>query len=63
MDTQIAALRSEFEVEEKKLSRIKGEEALMYEASDKSRTDMARLRKADILPEEKAKEVAWMKKE
>ncbi len=54
LDAQIAALRSEFEAEETELTRIKGEEELMHEASDKSRTDMARLRKADILHKKKA---------
>ncbi len=54
LDAQIATLQSEFEAEETELTRIKGEEELMHKASDKSRTDMARLRKADILPKKKA---------
>lgn len=51
LDAQIAALRSEFEMEGKELSKLKDEEKLIDEAADKSRTDMARLRKADNLIE------------
>ena len=49
LDVQIAALRSEFETEEKELKKIIGEEELKREAIDKSHMDMARLRKADSL--------------
>ncbi len=49
LDAQIAALRSEFETEEKELNKIIGEEALKREAMDRSHTDMAHLRKADSL--------------
>ncbi len=51
LDAQIAALRSEFEMEGKELNKLKDEEKQIDEAADKSRTDMARLRKADNLIE------------
>jgi len=49
LDAQIAALRSEFELEEKELNNITREEDLKREAKDKSHTEIARLRKADSL--------------
>ena len=49
LDAQIAALRSEFETEEKELGKIIREEALNREAIARSRADMAHLRKADEL--------------
>lgn len=51
LDAQIAALHSEFEMEGKELNKLKDDEKLIDEAADKSRTDMARLRKADNLIE------------
>lgn len=47
LDAQIAALQSEFEVEEKELNRINAKESIMQQELESSRTDMARLRKAD----------------
>lgn len=49
LDAQIAALRLEFETEEKELAKIIGEEALSHEATDRNREYMAHLRKADSL--------------
>jgi circadian clock protein KaiC len=49
LDAQIAALRSEFEMEEKELNKIISAEELKHDAKDKSRTDMARLRNSDSL--------------
>ena len=49
LDAQIAALRSEFEMEEKELNKIISAEELKREAKDKSRTDMAHLRNSDRL--------------
>jgi circadian clock protein KaiC len=49
LDAQIAALRSEFELEEKELNNITREADLKREAKDKSHTEIARLRKADSL--------------
>ena len=49
LDAQIAALRSEFELEEKELNNIVREEELKREAADLGRTEMARLRKSDSL--------------
>ncbi|MGD0952683.1 MAG: circadian clock protein KaiC [Methanotrichaceae archaeon] len=49
LDAQIAALRSEFELEEKELNNIVREEELKREATDLGRVEMARLRKADSL--------------
>jgi circadian clock protein KaiC len=51
LDAQIAALRAEFEMEGKELSKLRVEEKLIDEAADKGRTGMARLRKADSLLE------------
>ena len=49
LDVQIAALRSEFETDENELNKLIGEEDLKREVTDKSRMDMARLKKADSL--------------
>lgn len=49
LDAQIAALRSEFELEEKELNNLVREEELKREAADLGRTEMSRLRKADNL--------------
>jgi circadian clock protein KaiC len=49
LDAQIAALSSELEMEGKELSKLNDEEKLIDEATDKGRTDMARLKKADRL--------------
>ena len=51
LDAQISALRSQFELEETDLNRMIREEELRHYAADKSRIDMARLRKSDSLPE------------
>ena len=52
LDAQIAALRSEFELEEKELNNLVREEELKREATDLGRTEMSRLRKADNLLKE-----------
>lgn len=52
LDAQIAALRSEFELEEKELNNLVREEELKCEAADLGRTEMSRLRKADNLLKE-----------
>ena len=49
LDAQIAALRSEFELEEKELNNLVREEEHKREATDLGRTEMSRLRKADSL--------------
>jgi len=49
LDVQIAALRSEFEMDEYELNKLIGEEDLKREVTDKSRMDMARLKRADSL--------------
>jgi circadian clock protein KaiC len=49
LDARIAALRSEFELEEKELNNLVREEELKREATDLDRTEMSRLRKADNL--------------
>jgi circadian clock protein KaiC len=49
LDVQIAALRSEFEMDKKELNKIIEEEELKREARDKSHMDMAVLRKSDGL--------------
>lgn len=51
LDAQIAAMRSEFEMEGEELNKLKEDEKLIHETIDKSRTDMALLRKADSLIE------------
>lgn len=47
LDAQIAALRSEFELEEKELSNLIREDELKRETADLGRIEMSRLRKAD----------------
>ena len=49
LDAQIAALRSELELEEKELNNIVREEELKREAADLGRKEIARLRKSDSL--------------
>jgi circadian clock protein KaiC len=49
LDAQIAALRSEFELEEKELNDIVRGEELKREVTEKGHTEMARLRKSDSL--------------
>ena len=49
LNGQIATLRSEFEMDENELNKLISAEELKRDATDKSRTDMANLRKADSL--------------
>lgn len=49
LDAQIAAMRSEFEQEEKELNKLVREEELKHEVNDKGKTEMALLRRSDSL--------------
>jgi circadian clock protein KaiC len=48
LDAQITALSSDFEVQKEELDQLSSEETLRTEALAKDRSEMARIRKADV---------------